>query len=368
MTGLSEFTTPPDQAAIAAFFNAATSSELVTRGKALLAHATTRFLYDLDAFRATGSPVVAASILREEHFKDDPKSAIILSFEYSDGFNRVVLKKGQAEPGLAKQVTLGPGDSVAVIDVDTTPELRWVGTGRTVVNNKGNAVKKYEPYFSVTHRYESHKELVESGVTALFYHDALSRLYKTVLPDGTFSTTSFNAWQQLLYEQGDTVTKSNWYIDRANSLIDGILVAEGKDPLAEKAAALDSGSYADTPSILDFDTLGRPVLQTQHNRLDGVDSVYRTRLNLDIEGCLRHVIDARGNVVTRYQYDLIGRLASQQGADSGRRWTLDNVADLPLRSWDERGHTFAHTYDALGRALQSRVVGGDRPIALDHVY
>ena len=27
---------------------------------------------------------------------------------------------------------------------------RWVGSGRTVLNNKGNPVKQYEPYFSTT--------------------------------------------------------------------------------------------------------------------------------------------------------------------------------------------------------------------------
>jgi RHS repeat-associated protein len=368
LAGLSEFTSPAEETAIAAFFNAANSSELVTRGTALLAHATTRFVYDLAAFQTSGSPVVAASILREEHFKDNPNSAVMLSFEYSDGFNRLVLKKGQAEPGLAKQVTPGPGDTVTIIEVDTTPELRWVGTGRTIVNNKGNAVKKYEPYFSVTHRFESNKELVESGVTALFYHDALTRLYKTVLPDGAFSTTSFNAWQQRLYDQGDTVTQSSWYTDRAGSLIDGVLVAEGKDPAKEKAAALDSVTYDDTPAILDFDTLGRPILQTQHNRLDGIDSIYRTFIKLDIEGCLRHIIDARGNTVTRCKYDLVGSLAWQQGADSGQRWTLENVADLPLRSWDERGHSFAHSYDALGRVLERRVIGGDGLVPLNSIY
>ncbi|GAA4026851.1 SpvB/TcaC N-terminal domain-containing protein [Actimicrobium antarcticum] len=368
LAGLSEFSTPAEDAAIAAYFNSASSAELVTRGKALLAHATTRFVYDLNAFVDSASPVVAGSILREQHFRDQPDSPVLLSFEYSDGFNRLVLKKGQAEPGPAWQVTLGPGVSVAISEVDTTPELRWVGTGRTVVNNKGNAVKKYEPYFSVTHRHESQKELVESGVTAVFYHDALSRLYKTVLPDGTFSTTSFNAWQQRLYEQGDTVTQSSWYIDRAGSLIDAALLAEGKDPLKEKAAALASAAYDDTPSILDFDTMGRPVLQTQHNRLDGIDSLYRTSMKLDIEGCLRQVTDARGNVVTRSKYDLIGEQTWQESIDSGQRWTLDNVADRPLRSWDERGHTFAHSYDAIGRPRDSRIVGGDGAVALNHIY
>lgn len=368
LAGLSEFTTPAEEAAIADFFNSANSTELVARGKALLAHATTRFVYDLAAFQTSGSPVVAASILRKDHFNDNPDSVIMLSFEYSDGFNRVVMKKGQAEPGLAKQVTVGPSDTVTITEIDTTPELRWVGTGRTVVNNKGNAVKKYEPYFSVTHRYELQKELVESGVTALFHHDALNRLVKTVLPDGAFSTTAFNAWQQRLYDQGDTVTQSSWYTDRAGSLIDGILLAEGKDPVKEKEGALASAVYDNTPAILDFDTLGRPVLQTQHNRLDSVNSWYRTFIKLDIEGCLRYIVDARGNMVMRYKYDLTGSLSWQQVADSGQRWTLENVANLPLRSWDERNHTFSHSYDALGRTLQSHVLGGDGPVAFDHIY
>jgi RHS repeat-associated protein len=368
LTGIDEFTTPAEEAAVTGFFGTATSTALVNDGKTLLRRATSRFVYDLWAFKTSGSPVVAASILREQHAKDNPNSEIVLSFEYSDGFNRLVLKKGQAEPGLAKRVTIGPGDSVTITEVDTTPELRWVGTGRTVVNNKGNAVKKYEPYFSVTHGYESNKELVESGVTALFFHDALSRLIKTVLPDGCFSTTSFNSWQQRLYEQGDTVTKSRWYNERVGSLIDGELLAQGKDPAKEKAAAVDSAAYDDTPSVLDFDSLGRPVLQSQHNRLDGVDSLYRTRMKLDIEGCLRHVVDARGNTVMRCKYDLTGTLAWQQGADSGQRWTLETAAERPLRSWDERGHIFSHTYDALGRPLQRRIVGGDGPIALDNVY
>jgi hypothetical protein len=118
-------------------------------------------VYDLAA--QTSSPVVAASILRKDHFNDNPDSVIMLSFEYSDGFNRVVMKKGQAEPGLAKQVTVGPSDTVTITEIDTTPELRWVaGHG---LNNKTTR-SKYEPYFSVTHRYEYGAGQI--GVTALF--------------------------------------------------------------------------------------------------------------------------------------------------------------------------------------------------------
>ncbi len=101
------------------------------------------------------------------------------------------MKKVQAEPGLAKQVTVNPDDSYTVADIDTATlipkQLRWIGSGRTILNNKGNAVKQYEPYFSITHHFEDLKELVETGVTPLLYYDALGRLIKTQMPDTTFS-------------------------------------------------------------------------------------------------------------------------------------------------------------------------------------
>jgi hypothetical protein len=46
---------------------------------------------------------------------------------------------------------------------------RWVGTGRTVFNNKGNPVKQYEPFFSATSAYEDEASIVESGVTPIIH-------------------------------------------------------------------------------------------------------------------------------------------------------------------------------------------------------
>ena len=74
-------------------------------------------------------------------------------------------------------------DIYALSDVDTAAlhpqQLRWIGSGRAVLNNKGNTVKQYEPYFSVSHKYEDLKELVETGVTPLMHYDALGRLART---------------------------------------------------------------------------------------------------------------------------------------------------------------------------------------------
>jgi hypothetical protein len=89
-------------------------------------------------------------------------------YEYSDGSGNVVMVKAQAEPGIAKQLQADG----TVVEVDTRafdpPQVRWVGNGRTIINNAGNPVKQYEPYFSVTHAFETAPELVETGITPFF--------------------------------------------------------------------------------------------------------------------------------------------------------------------------------------------------------
>jgi RHS repeat-associated protein len=368
LTGQNEFTTAAETAEIAAFFNSATSSELTTRAKDLLKHASVRTVYDLDAYQTSGKPTAAASIIRTEHFKDNADSPVQISFEYSNGLGGIAMKKGQAEPGPAKQLIINADNTYTVTEIDTAPELRWVGTGRTVVNNKGNPVKQYEPYFSVTHQYEDDKELVESGVTPLFYYDALSREIRMELPDGTFTKTEFNSWQQTMYDPGDTVKDSAWYNNRINSLINAELLAEGKDPLKEKLAAIASEEYHSTPSVRHVDALARPVLQVTHNRINGTDELHYARAVLDIEGNLYQAIDARNNSVMTYKYNMLGLLVYQDGMDSGKRWMLTNISGNHVRTWDERNHEFHYQYDLLGRPTESRVIGGDGPVPLDNIY
>lgn len=371
LTGQNEFTDVAENTAVADFFNAPDSTTLTARGKSLLQHATARFVYDFDTYKNTGKPVVVASIVREEHYQKDPDSPVQLSFEYSNGLGQVVMKKVQAEPGMAQKVVIAADDTYSVVDADTSPQLRWIGNGRTVLNNKGNAVKQYEPYFSFTHQYEDLKELVETGVTPLLYYDALGRLMKTEMPAGTFSKTEFDAWKQAMYDQNDTVLESSWYTNRTNRLIDAALLAEGKDPGREKIAADKAALHANTPNVQHFDPLGRPVLSIEHNRniATNTDEFYQTIVHLDTEGNLRHITDARGNTVMQYKYDMLGNLVYQNSMDAGQRWLLHNIVGNPLRTWDERNHLFEYSYDILHRPTESKVSGGDDPsLTLGHVF
>ena len=117
---------------------------------ALLGDATTRLVYDLFAYlRTTRRPGRrsrrwSATMARETHVADlGPASrrAIQHGFAYSDGFGREIQRKLPAEPG-----PLGDGGP----DVDP----RWVGSGWTIFNNKGQPVRQYEPFFTATHDFE----------------------------------------------------------------------------------------------------------------------------------------------------------------------------------------------------------------------
>lgn len=375
LTGHTEYTTPAEEAALTAFLTAATSDQLVVHGKALLQHATARFVYDVFRYKNTAgkSPAVTAGILREQHYAQNNDSPIQIGFEYSNGGGGVVMKKVQCEPGMAKQVTVNPDNSITVSETDTSllvpKQLRWLGNGRTVLNNKGKPVKQYEPYFSVTHEYEDYKELVETGVTPVLYYDAAGRQVRTDYPNGTFTHVEYDSWKQSSYDQNDNVLQSEWYNRRINNLMDAELLAEGKDPVKEKEAAQQTALHADTPVVQHFDTLGRPVLILEHNGFDNAAKpiLHFTRHETDIEGNVICIIDPRGNNVMQYLYDMQGHPVYQHSMDSGKRLMFKNVLGNPLRTWDERNHEFQYEYDTNHRLTGRRVLGGDGPEPLNHL-
>lgn len=377
LTGLQDITAPAETTLINNFFNPPVtpqgitdSSVLLSNGAQLLQNATVRFGYDLDVYKNTGKPVVAATIMRETHNRDEqgnlnPQTKLQVSFEYSAGSGAVVMKKVQAEPGVAKRVRIMPGNVVVVDEIDTTPLLRWIGNGKTIVNNKGNAVKQYEPYFSISDQYEDVKELVETGVTPVMYYDAAGRLVRTDMPDGSFSKVEFNNWKQLSWDANDMVTESDWYKKRTDNTRPDFIT-----DVKEQQTAIKAALHAATPGRLHLDPQGRPVLSVEHNKniTTLADEFYNTRIEVDLEGNLRTVTDARHNTVMEYRYDMLGNIVYQKSMDTGQRWLLNNILSNPLRTWDERNHEFRFEYDILHRLVQSIVSGGDGSTPLDNIF
>lgn len=304
---------------------------------------TTRLEYELFNWMHNGQPNFVHTFAREQHGPANPRWQE--SFSYSDGIGREVMKKNQAEPGLVRQI-----DSAGeIIEVDASPAVRWVGTGRTVFDNKGNPVKKYEPFFSATSEYETEERLVVVGVTAILRYDPLGRLIRTDLPNGTFSKVDFDPWQQTVSDENDTVRESRWYAER------GSPDPGAREPaVPEQRAAWLAAKHSRTPTVAHLDTLGRTFLTVADNgpAADGTAQKFQTHVELDIEGNQRSVTDARSNRVMEYAYDMLGTKVFQRSMDAGERRMLNDVAGKPIRSWDSRGHTIRTTYDQLRRPTQ----------------
>jgi RHS repeat-associated protein len=322
-------------------------------------HPTTRFVYELDNWVVNRRPSYVKTSVRETHYYPGLTDAVNWqdSFTYSDGFGRVVMQKVQAEAGLVPNVT------GIVTD-------RWVGTGRTVFNNKGNPVKQYEPFFSATGDYEDEASVVMTGVTPVIHYDPLDRVVRTDLPNGTFSKVVFDVWQQENWDPNDNVLDDDckWYKNRTGtgSITD----------VAERNAAMLAAKHANTPSVTRLDSLGRAFLVEADNGPDPDSAstthrIYATKTELDIEGNQLGIIDALGNRTIDQQFDVLGRRIAVTSPDAGKRLTVADVAGKPLRSWDSRGQTMRSAYDALQRPTHVYVRqknAADEDVVLRTIY
>ncbi len=323
----------------------------------ILCRATTRLVYDLFAFVRTRvdpqpQPAVSYILARETHESDlapGEQTKIQHSFSYSDGFARVAQKKMQAEPGPV--VASGP---------EVAP--RWVGTGWTIFNNKGNPVRQYEPFFSATQEFEFANIV---GVSPTLFYDPLGRVIARLHPEHTYEKVVFDPWRQETWDVNDTVLEKDpacdpdvggffrrlpeddylpsWYEQRRN----GNLGPKAREA-AERAAA-----HARTPRTAYFDTLGRTFMTVDVNRFksagDLLEECIATSVELDIEGRQLSITDALGRRIMSYTYDLVGNRIYQSSADAGDRWTIDEVTSKPLRTWDSLDHRFRYEYDVLRR-------------------
>lgn len=365
VSGFTDDQANPSLAQLTKFFTERDLDE--ARARTWLASTTSRHVYYHGETRnGDGSitwathPACACGILREQHVSQlgpGEQSLLQTAFEYSDGVGNVLLKKVQAEPESADQ------------------PLRWVASGKTILNNKGKPVKQYEPYFSSPGVGHSFEEPREEGVTRVIYYDAAGRVIRTEMPDGSFSRVEFSPWHVQTFDQNDTVKEPGnvWFKNKTAATA----------TVEENRAAQLAGEHADTPALTILDSLGRDVVAIAHNRVRNTigelsDEKYLTFTKLDTEGKPLWIRDGRKNLVMQYImppvpndqtadpvagfvtcYDIAGNLLFQHSMDAGNRWLLNNAAGKPMLTWNSRGHIFHTDYDGLHRPIGSFVKGAD---------
>jgi hypothetical protein len=302
-----------------------------------LADPTVRMEYELFNWMNNREPNYVHTFAREQHGPTNPRWQE--SYVYSNGGGDVAMVKAQAHPGKALKVN--PDGSVMEVDADP----RWVGNGRTILNNKGNPVKQYEPYFSTTHEYEDEKVLREIGVTPILYYDAVGRNIRTQFPNGTFAKVEFDPWMQKVFDANDTVKHSQWYVDRGSP--DPITQPEPLNDLERRAAWL-AAKHADTPGTIHFDSLGRSIYAVSDY---GGGKSAAVRSEIDLTGRFSRMFDQIGREVASGFNGMMSHPIVGESAEKGRRWTFQNVLGALVKTWDERGREFRAEYDVLHRPV-----------------
>lgn len=244
----------------------------------LLKGASWRCLYRWAKLEDTYRVSRIAMIAREQHNTDDPDSPLMIRITYADGFGRVAMEKILAAPE----------------EGETT--LRWITSGKTVYNNKGKAVMQYEPFFDTTHEFNTTYQAEEAGVTPRMYYDPLGRLFRTELPDGSYTKTEWTPWKNEIWDNNDTAADSDWYAAASLSTDTNL-----------NDAATKTNDHIATPTVIYLDTLARPVCTIQHNRIDPEwdDEFYISHTVLDIQGNRLEIHDARELLTHSYKYNML---------------------------------------------------------------
>ncbi len=306
-----------------------------------LADPTTRMEYELFDWINNRKPNYVHTFAREQHGAGNPRWQE--SYTYSNGSGGVAMIKAQAHPGKAFKVN----EDGTKVEVDANP--RWVGNGRTILNNKGKPVKQYEPYFSTTHEYEDENVLRQIGVTPILFYDPVGRNVRTLFPNGTFARVEFNPWMQKVFDANDTVKQSQWYIDRGSP--DPTAQPEPlNDP--ERRAAWLAAKHADTPGVLHFDSLGRPIYAVSDY---GGGKTAAVRSESDLTGRFSKMFDQEQREVVSGFVSMAGMPIFGDSAEKGRRWTFKNVLSALVKTWDEFGRQFRAEYDDLHRPVSTFV-------------
>jgi len=263
-------------------------------------------------------PVSIHTMESEKHFSDRQSNETVPikhTFQYLDGFRRPILTKIKAD------------------------DTKWVGTGYIVYNNKGNEVKKYEPFYSNVHGFE----ISPQGVSPEYYYDPLSRIYKTHFPDGSLSRTSRTAWQEMKFDRNDTVNDSgsNWAQKMQSS----------GNPTQLRALQLTK-LHANTPITSHLDVKGRIFLVEEDN---GNLGKYTTQTVWDTKNKKLAIIDDKKDKVVANIFDLLARPIVKNFKDKGKNIEFPDAQNQIAYRWDARDWRTHYEYDKLQRVTHTRV-------------
>lgn len=311
-----------------------------------------RLEYDLFNWKNNGKPNYAHTFVRERHGATNPRWQE--SYSYFDGDGGAIMTKVQVNPGKARRWNT---QTKQVEEIGTND--RWLGNGRTIVNNKGNVVKSYESYFSTTSDYESEDALVETGVTSISFYDAVSRNIRTEHSNGTITRVEFDSWRSKSFDVNDTVKESQWFADRGSP---DPLSTEPANP--ETRAAWLAAKHANTPGIVHADVLGRIIYSEEDYGGGNITTVFS---ETDFTSRALKVYDQLNRLVSETYVNLSGQIIYAKSAEQGERWFFADIMGRMVRVWDNNIREMYGSFDKLHRPVSSFLFEGGNEILYSHI-
>ncbi|MCK5241622.1 VCBS repeat-containing protein [bacterium] len=318
------------------------------------------FTYDLFAYQNTRDsreaiPSWVHSTKRVYHAKDNLLDEVIEARQYSDGFGRLIQSRAPAD-----EIIYGEsGDDVGLPldpELEPTPAQgagnnnRVIVNGWTIYDNKGQPIKKYEPFFSQGWDFQR-KEDALKGMHSTLYYDPRGEIIRTVNPDNSeqreiygipetldsidsFSPTS---WEKYTYDSNDLAVLTRLADHQQNLNPDKPLPAY---------APLD---HHYTPGSVLIDGLGRTLCSLARRGLNPDTDFLITRSRYDIRGNVIEVFDTQNRPAFQQAYDLANQPLRITSLDAGIKTTVFSALGKAIESRDSKGSIIMQEYDALMR-------------------
>ncbi len=282
-----------------------------------------------------------SATLQADRYPGDPRRQIRIALTCWDGFGRALQSKDKAEPGDAYQVSEA---GALVLDEVGQPitwhtVARWRVSERVEYNNKGEAVRRYRPYFADQPRYIDDACFRQFGYYDQQFYDPLGRPSRTVMAkEGYLRRYTYRPWYSLFEDENDT-----W---------EEVLAQQGKT-----AAARSVDSQTPTLNVIDPRDLAVRTVSYWRNAADQPAQLR----------CQRRAFDDAGRVVAEWDprlsadagapanvlniWALSDKTLGWRSVDAGWRVSLYAQSGALEQAWDARGLQRLTQYDGLLRPL-----------------
>jgi hypothetical protein len=339
---------------------------------------STLFEYNFMAFENRlpndRQPIFVRKIQQEHHDTetDVERDATIETFDYSDGFGRLLQTRTQAEDETIGDPIFGGGvlspnqsddpGEIVLRKRQPNAELNVVVSGAEVFDNKGRIVEKFEPYFELESGFKYRPPGTDRfGQKASIFYDSLGRVVRTLNPDGSEQRVIFGIPGKINapnLSKPDVFEPTPWeaYTHDANDL-----ASLSKDPgTDERLTDRAPRHHHFTPSSIVLDAVGRMVRAIERNvdlpedpddpssPLPSMEEL-STESTYDIRGNLLRVKDALGRKAFQYTYNLANKPFRVENIDADIRRTILDAAGNEIERRDKKGALVLQKHDVLHR-------------------